>query len=90
MDWSRVKVTPLNLVVALCFAYAFYCLLGFEKTQSGFADTPKVIYTLLLALILSFTDIIFRRFINNTKWIWLIQGSFIFLITMMIIIFQKI
>lgn len=90
MDWSKIKITPLNLIVALCFVYAFYCLLGYEKTINGFANTTKVIYTLLLALILSITDILFRRFIDNTKWIWLIQGSFILLITILMIIFQKI
>ena len=89
MDWSKIKITPLNLMVALCFVYAFYCLSGYEKTISGFANTTKAIYTLLLALILSITDIIFRRFIDNTKWIWLIQGSFILLIIILMIIFQK-
>jgi len=90
MNWSKVKITPLNLVVALCFIYAMYCLLGFEKSTSGVSNISKVIYTLVLALVLFLTDIIFRRFIDNNKWIWLIQGSFILLITIMMIIFQKV
>lgn len=87
---KNIKITPLNLMVALCFIYAVYCLLGFEKETSGVTNVSKVIYTLVLALVLFLTDIIFRRFIDNTKWIWLIQGSFILLITVMMIIFQKV
>lgn len=90
MTLRNIKITPLNLMVALCFTYAIYCLLGFEKATSGVSNISKVIYTLVLALVLFLTDIIFRRFVDNTKWIWLIQGSFILLITVMMIIFQKV
>jgi hypothetical protein len=90
MTLKNIKITPLNLIVALCFIYSMYCLLGFEKATSGVSNISKVIYTLVLALVLFLTDIIFRRFIDNNKWIWLIQGSFILLITIMMIIFQRI
>lgn len=90
MTLKNIKITPLNLMVALCFTYAMYCLLGYEKATSGVSITSKVFYTLVLALVLFLTDIIFRRFVDNNKWIWLIQGSFILLITVMMFIFQKI
>jgi hypothetical protein len=90
MALLKTKITPLNLVIAACFTYALYCILGFENQVNGISNTVKVLYTLALALILLFTDILFRRFIESTKWIWLIQGSFIILIIVMMIIFQKI
>lgn len=90
MTLKNIKITPLNLMVAMCFTYAMYCLLGFEKATSGVSTTSKVLYTLVLALVLFLTDIIFRRFVESNKWIWLIQGAFILLITIMMIIFQKI
>jgi hypothetical protein len=87
---SKLRITPLNLVVAVCFTYAIYCLLGLENKESGVSNIDKVLYTLALALILFLTDILFRRFVENNKWIWLIQGSFIILIVVMMIIFQKV
>ena len=90
MSKLSIKITPLNLVVAVCFTYAIYCLLGFDTNKSGVGNTVKVLYTLTLALILFLTDILFRRFVESAKWIWLIQGSFIILIIMMMVIFQRI
>lgn len=90
MSLLKTKITPLNLVIAACFTYALYCILGLENQVAGISTTIKVMYTLALALILLFTDILFRRFIESSKWIWLIQGSFIILIIVMMIIFQKI
>jgi hypothetical protein len=90
MDKPKIRLTPLNLVVATCFTYAIYCLLGYSSLDSGVSNVAKVLYTLALAVILFFTDILFRRFIESTKWIWMIQGSFIILITLMMMIFQTI
>lgn len=90
MILKNIKITPLNLMVALCFTYAMYCLLGFEKATSGVSTIIKVLYTFVLALVLFLTDLIFRRFVDSNKWIWLIQGAFILLITVMMFIFQKV
>ncbi len=90
MSWNSLKITPLNLVVAVCFTYVLYCLLGFDETVIGIGKGAKIGYTLALALILFLTDVIFRRFVESKKWIWLIQGSFILLIGVMMIIFQKV
>ncbi len=85
----KIKLTPLNIVVALCLAYALYCLLDLDTGNTGISTTAKVGYTLALTLILFLTDILFRRFIKDTKWLWLIQGSFVLLIIAMTIIAQK-
>lgn len=85
-----MKITPLNLTVAACFIFVIYLIFGLREQVGGISNNIKAIYTLALALILFLTDILFRRFIESTKWIWLIQGSFIILIIVMMIIFQRI
>jgi F0F1-type ATP synthase membrane subunit a len=86
----KIKLTPLNIVVSLCLAYAVYCLLGLDSGNLAISTTAKVGYTLALTLILFLTDILFRRFIKGIKWLWLIQGSFVLLIIVMMIIAKKI
>ncbi|MRX48406.1 hypothetical protein [Pedobacter puniceum] len=87
---KNLKFTPLTLVVACCVTYAFYLLLGFDTPKEGVGVNSKVFFTLLLALILWLTDLLFRRFVLDKRWLWLIQGSFIILIILMILIFQTI
>ncbi len=89
MNFNGLKITPLNLVIALCFTYVLYLLLGFGTETAGISKSVKIGYTVALGLVLFFTDILFRRFIESKKWIWLIQGSFILIIIVMMIIFQK-
>lgn len=89
MNWRNLKVTPISLVIALCFTYILYILLGLAYETIGIGKGVKIAYTLALALILFFTDILFRKFIESKKWIWLIEGSFILIIVVMMIIFQK-
>jgi hypothetical protein len=88
---KNLKFTPLTLVIACCVTYACYLLLGFGGAKNtGVGINSKVFFTLLLAIILWFTDLLFRRFVLDKRWLWLIQGSFIILITLMILIFQTI
>nr|WP_294895990.1 hypothetical protein [uncultured Pedobacter sp.] len=89
MNWRNLKITPISLVIALCFTYVFYILLGLESETIGIGKDVKIVYTLALTLILFLTDLLFRRFIESKKWIWLIEGSFILIIVVMMIIFQK-
>lgn len=77
------------MAIALCITYAIYLLLGLSGETLGIGKGTKIAYTLVLALILFLTDLLFRRFIESKKWIWLIQGSFILLIVVMMIIFKK-
>lgn len=88
---SKLKFTPLSIVIAICFTYALCLFLGIiVPKETGISASTKAIFTIILALILFLTDLLFRRFIENTKWIWLIQGSFILIIIILILIFQKI
>ncbi|WP_017257422.1 hypothetical protein [Pedobacter arcticus] len=86
---DRLKLTPLSLVIAVCFTYAAYLILGLETETRGIGNGVKIAYTLVLVVILFLTDLLFRRFIESKKWIWLIQGSFILIIVVLMIIFQK-
>lgn len=89
MNWRNLKITPINLVIAFCFTYVLYVFLGLETDSVEIGKGTKIAYTLALVLILFLTDVIFRRFIENKKWIWLIEGSFILIIVVMMIIFKK-
>ncbi|HET8828896.1 MAG TPA: hypothetical protein VFM79_06125 [Pelobium sp.] len=89
MNWPSLKITPISLVIALCFTYVLYVSLGLESETIGIGKGVKISYTLALALILFFTDLLFRKFVESKKWIWLIEGSFILIIVVMMIIFQK-
>ena len=86
---NRLKLTPLSLMIAVCVTYSAYLMLGLETQTRGIGNGAKIAYTLALAIILFLTDLIFRRFIESKKWIWLIEGSFILIIVVLMIIFQK-
>lgn len=85
---KNIKLTPFSLIIAACITYAFYCLLGYQKSVvlnnvAGFG------YSIALAFILFITDLLFRKFIPNKKQLWIIETSFIVLILTLIIIFKK-
>lgn len=86
---KNLKITPLTIVIAICITYAMYLLAGIETQSETINSYLKAFYTLILAIVLFLTDMLFRKFIEDRKWLWLIQGSFIILIILMIIIFQK-
>jgi len=90
MSLSRIKITPLSIVTAICIFYAGLFLM--EDTRSFIVSDYyiRALYTLILAIVLFITDVVFRRIVPNTRWIWLIQTSFIVLIAIMILIFKKI
>lgn len=91
MNFTGIKITPLSIVLSVCVFYIGYLLLGFSQPAAGEVSlTVKALYTAILAIVLFFTDIVFRRFVLDMKWIWLIQTSFIVLIIIMILIFQKV
>jgi hypothetical protein len=90
MKFSELKLTPLTIIIALCVMYGFYLILGLDEMKTGVNPIIKGLFSFLVAVILFLTDILFRRFVENRKWLWLIQGSFIILIIFMMIIFQTI
>ncbi|ADY52265.1 hypothetical protein Pedsa_1708 [Pseudopedobacter saltans DSM 12145] len=89
MRLSDIKITPLSIVVAICVFYAGFFLFGNNESPLSGANL-KVLYTLILAIVLFITDVLFRRMVPDRKWVWIIQTSFIVLIVAMILIFKKI
>lgn len=85
---KNIRLTPLTFIIAGCVTYAFYCLLGFEKSIS-ISVYASFAYALALALTLFITDLIFRKFIPQKKQLWMIESSFIILILTLIIIFKQ-
>lgn len=90
MKLKNLKFTPLTIVIAVCITYSIYLLLGFGEDSGAIYSVFKAFYTIILAVVLSVADILFRKFIENKTWLWLIQGSFILLIILMIVIFETI
>ncbi len=90
MSLSSIKITPLTIVTAICIFYAGIFIMEDKESAIASDHYMRALYTLILAIVLFITDIVFRRIVPNTKWIWLIQVSFIVLIAMMILIFKKI
>lgn len=90
MSLSRIKITPLTIVTAICIFYAGLFVLEDKESSIASDHYRRALYTLILAVVLFITDIVFRRIVSNTKWIWFIQVSFIALIAVMILIFKKI
>jgi hypothetical protein len=84
----NIRLTPLTFIIAGSITYAFYCLLGFEKSViiSIYASFG---YSIALAMILFIADLIFRKLIIPKKQLWIIESSFILLIFTLIIIFKK-
>ena len=90
MIFSRLKFTPLTLVIAICITYALAMFLGLVRYDVGLNPTAQGIYTLVLAAVFFISDLIFRKILNNAKWIWLIETAFIILTVAMILIFKEI
>jgi hypothetical protein len=87
----KVKLTPLNIVSAICLTAAV--LLLYNRRQSLQA-TPDALVDLMaglsvLAAIISFiSDQIFRKFIPNLKKLWVIEGVLVIFIIILILIIK--
>ena len=87
----KVKLTPLNIVSAICLTAAV--LLLFNRRQSG-QTTPVGLVDLMaglsvIAAIVSFiSDQIFRKFIPNVKKLWVVEGVLVIFIIILILIIK--
>ncbi len=86
----KLKLTPLNIITALAFAYLMYSL--FNKISVTKQYNMGVFYKfILLALILVtfVSDLIFRFTLKNIKKIWLVELAFICFTVIVILILKK-
>jgi hypothetical protein len=87
----KVKLTPLNVVSALCLTAAVLLLLNRRQTLEA---TPGALIDLMaglsvLAAIISFiSDQIFRKFIPNLKKLWVVEGMLVIFIVILILIIK--
>jgi hypothetical protein len=87
----KVKLTPLNVVSALCLTAAVFLLINRKQTLEV---TPDALIDLMaglsvLAAIISFiSDQIFRKFIPNLKKLWIVEGVLVIFIVILILIIK--
>jgi hypothetical protein len=87
----KVKLTPLNVVSALCLTAAVFLLKNRKQTLEV---TPDALIDLMaglsvLAAIISFiSDQIFRKFIPNLKKLWIVEGVLVIFIVILILIIK--
>jgi len=83
----KLRLTPLNILTSALIVSIIYLLIYRD------AEGWRVLGTipLILLTVLSFvTDLIFRRFVNDIKRIWIIELVFIIFATILMLLIQKI
>lgn len=87
----KVKLTPLNIISAVCITTA--AVLLFEKRPEPHAHTinlqPILIgFSLLIAVIAFISDQIFRKFIPELKKIWIVECTVILFTVLLFVIIK--
>ncbi|WGQ11925.1 hypothetical protein QG516_09775 [Pedobacter gandavensis] len=87
----KVKLTPLNIISAVCITIA--AVLLFEKRPPSNAHTinlqPILIgFSLLIAVIAFISDQIFRKFIPELKKIWIVECTVILFTVLLFVIIK--
>ena len=84
----KIKLTPLNIVSAICLVVAGLLLFSQKDQQVGHPQ-----FTLLLAgvnglaaIIFFISDLIFRRFIPSLKKLWIVEGALVVFIVVLVLI----
>ncbi|WP_157766428.1 hypothetical protein [Pedobacter ginsengisoli] len=88
----KVKLTPLNIVSAICLVVAVLLLVS--KKEEGHApqhvDVTGILvgFSFLAAIVAFVSDQIFRRFILNLKKLWVVEGVLVIFIIILIFIIK--
>ncbi|MGY4384585.1 hypothetical protein ACVWYN_001611 [Pedobacter sp. UYP24] len=85
----KIKLTPLNIVSAVCLTAAILLLydkkeLGNSTASSGIVDLMAGL-SILAGIIAFISDQIFRKFVPSIKKLWIIEG--VLIVFMIILIF---
>jgi len=87
----KVKLTPLNIVSAVCLTAAILLLVNKKQTLQV---TPDALVDLMaglsiLAAIVAFiSDQIFRKFVLGIKKLWIVEGVLVVFIIILILIIK--
>ena len=77
---NKLRITPLNFVSALFLVIAVYSwIYGVKISGYQFKHMGAAIgwIFLLFTIVVSFMDVMFRNFFQQTKKIWIVELSFI-------------
>lgn len=89
----KLRVTPLNLLVAVCLAYGAYELVKGSGTENNAIHDSerRGLYLLGAAFLLFVSDMVFRIMLPhaNIKKIGLIQFVFIIFVAILMILFSR-
>ncbi|ETZ23307.1 hypothetical protein N824_17750 [Pedobacter sp. V48] len=87
----KVKLTPLNIVSAICLVIAIMLLINKkEEGNPKYVDITGILigFSFLTAIVAFISDQIFRRFILNLKKLWVVEGVLIIFIIILIFIIK--
>jgi hypothetical protein len=87
----KVKLTPLNIVSAICLVIAIMLLINKkEEGNPKYVDITGILigFSALTAIVAFVSDQIFRRFILNLKKLWVVEGVLIIFIIILIFIIK--
>jgi len=87
----KVKLTPLNIVSAICLVIAVLLLINKkEEGNPKYVDITGILvgFSFLTAVVAFISDQIFRRFILNLKKLWVVEGMLVIFITILIFIIK--
>lgn len=88
----KVKLTPLNIVSAICLVVAVLLLVN--KKNEGYTqqhvDVTGILvgFSFLAAIVAFVSDQIFRRFILSLKKLWVVEGVLVVFIIILIFIIK--
>ncbi|WP_256007370.1 MULTISPECIES: hypothetical protein [Pedobacter] len=84
----KVRLTPLNIVTALCLVTAGWLLLKGGEQQSEHIDISWTIAALaILSAFVSFlSDQAFRKFVPSLRKLWLLEGVLILFVIIVVFI----
>lgn len=87
----KVKLTPLNIVSAICLVIGIMLLINKkEEGNPKYVDITGILigFSFLTAIVAFISDQIFRRFILNLKKLWVVEGVLIIFIIILIFIIK--
>lgn len=83
----NLRLTPLNLVSAILLTGVAWLLIFSD--ENGWRQLGTI-PLLIMFLLSSFTDLVFRRLIVDLKRIWLFELLFLIFVAIFIVLFKKI
>ena len=86
----KVKLTPLNIVSAICLVIAALLLFDKKPQRPGYVDITGLLvgFNVLTALVAFVSDLIFRKFVPSLKKLWIIEGVLVIFIIVLIFIIK--